>query len=369
LKARKNENENENENIRFGCYIYQDGLKYKDILNIALECEKLGYDSLWLKDNFIPWISDYHISFDSKNDNNTTSTTKAIPQEKSNEKRTMLECWTTLSSLASATTKIRLGAILVNLYRNPSIVAKMASSLDVISNGRLEIGVSAGWFEKEAHAYGFAFPPNSVRVQMLEESILILRRMLANSESQNNNINDDYYTASFKGKYFNISDAECNPKPIQEPHIPIWIGGSGRKTLALVAKYADGWNYGLCSYTRYIDKLSILKNYCNKSNKSDNNRTYNAKKGGDNHNIMKAWHGILFLRRNERELKKETILDKTIWKDSELVIAGTPDTILREINKYVHIGVTYFTIYFPDLPNMTSLQLFAKNIIPYFRNR
>jgi alkanesulfonate monooxygenase SsuD/methylene tetrahydromethanopterin reductase-like flavin-dependent oxidoreductase (luciferase family) len=106
LKARNNEAENEN--IRFGCYIYQDGLKYKDILNIALECEKLGYDSLWLKDNFVPWISDYHISFDSKNDNNTTSTTKAIPQEKFNEKRTMLECWTTLSSLASATTKIRL---------------------------------------------------------------------------------------------------------------------------------------------------------------------------------------------------------------------------------------------------------------------
>jgi alkanesulfonate monooxygenase SsuD/methylene tetrahydromethanopterin reductase-like flavin-dependent oxidoreductase (luciferase family) len=358
LKARKNEKKNEN--IRFGCYIYQDGLKYKDILNIALECEKLGYDCLWLKDNFIPWISDYHISFDSKNDRNT-STTKAIPQEEFYEKRTMLECWTTLSSLASVTTKIRLGAILVNLYRNPSIVAKMASSLDVISNGRLEIGVSAGWFEKEAHAYGFAFPSNSVRVQMLEESILILRRMLK-SESQNNNI-DDYYRASFKGKYFNISDAECNPKPIQNPHIPIWIGGSGRKTLALVAKYADGWNYGLCSYTRYIDKLSMLKNYCNNNNKSNNNRTY--------HNIIKAWHGILLLGSNEDELKtrREMILNKKmIWKDSELVIAGTPDTILREINKYVDIGVTYFTIYFPDLPNVISLQLFAKNIIRYFRN-
>jgi alkanesulfonate monooxygenase SsuD/methylene tetrahydromethanopterin reductase-like flavin-dependent oxidoreductase (luciferase family) len=248
----------------------------------------------------------------------------------------------------------------------------MASSLDVISNGRLEIGLSAGWFEKEAHAYGFAFPSNSVRVQMLEESVLILRRMLTNSESQNNNNIDDYHTASFKGKYFNISNAECNPKPIQKPHIPIWIGGSGRKILSLVAKYADGWNYGLCSYTRYIDKLSILKNYCNNkdNNKSDNSRTYSTKKGRDKyHNITKAWHGILFLRRNESELKKETILDKTIWKDSELVIAGTPDTILREINKYVGIGVTYFTIYFPDLPNMTSLQLFANNIIPYFRNR
>jgi alkanesulfonate monooxygenase SsuD/methylene tetrahydromethanopterin reductase-like flavin-dependent oxidoreductase (luciferase family) len=73
---------------------------------------------------------------------------------------------------------------------------------------------------------------------------------MLSSESQNN-IND--YTASFKGKYFNISDAECNPKPIQKPHILLWIGGSGRKTVALVAKYADGWNYGLCSYTKYIE--------------------------------------------------------------------------------------------------------------------
>ena len=332
-------NKRENENVRFGCYIYQDGLKYKDILNIALECEKLGYDSLWLKDNFIPWISDYHISFDSKNGNNTTNTNKSISQERFNEKRTMFECWTTLSSLASVTTKIRLGAILVNLYRNPSIVAKMASSLDVISNGRLDIGLSAGWFEKEAHAYGFAFPSNSVRVKMLEESILILRGMLTNSESQNNNVND-CYTASFKGKYFNISNAECNPKPIQKPRIPIWIGGGGRKTLALVAKYADGWNYGLCSYAGYMEKLSMLKNYCN-NNKSDNNKTY--------HNIIKAWHGILLLVSNEDELKnrKEMILDKKmIWKDSELVIAGTPDTILREIKKYVDIGVTYFTFIF-----------------------
>jgi alkanesulfonate monooxygenase SsuD/methylene tetrahydromethanopterin reductase-like flavin-dependent oxidoreductase (luciferase family) len=222
---------------------------------------------------------------------------------------------------------------------------------------------SAGWFEKEAHAYGFAFPSNSVRVQMLEESILILKKMLTNSESQNNNIDDDYYTPSFKGKYFNLSKAECNPKPIQKPNTPIWIGGGGRKTLALVAKYADGWNYGLCSYARYVDKISVLKKYCNNNN-SDNNRSC--------HNIIKAWHGILFLGSNEDELKnrKEMMLDnKMIWKDSELVVAGTPDTILREIKKYVDIGVTYFTIYFPDLPDMISLQLFAKNIMPYFRNK
>ena len=109
----------ENKNIKFGCYIYQDSLKHKDILRITLECEKLGYDSVWLKDNFIPWIQDY-ISFNSKTDNNTNNSSGFHRQEKQQYKEEptetmMLECWTTLSSLVPVTTKIRLGAILVNV--------------------------------------------------------------------------------------------------------------------------------------------------------------------------------------------------------------------------------------------------------------
>src|SRR5215831_17219578 len=130
-------------NIKFGCYIYQDSLKYKDILRITLECEKLGYDSVWLKDNFIPWIQDY-ISFNSNAGSNTNNSNDFNRQEKRQyyeepTKTMMLECWTTLSSLVPETTKIRLGTILVNLYRNPAIVAKMASTLDRISNGRVDI--------------------------------------------------------------------------------------------------------------------------------------------------------------------------------------------------------------------------------------
>jgi alkanesulfonate monooxygenase SsuD/methylene tetrahydromethanopterin reductase-like flavin-dependent oxidoreductase (luciferase family) len=354
-------------NIKFGCYIYQDGLKYKDILRIILECEKLGYDSVWLKDNFIPWIQDY-ISFNSNN-NNKNNSSEHHRQEKYQEQnqkqhykeepseRMMLECWTTLSSLASVTTKIRLGAILVNLYRNPSVVAKMASTLDFISNGRLDIGLSAGWYQREAQAYGIAFPASSVRIEMLEESVIILRQMLS-AENENNN-----GKISFDGRYYNISNTECNPKPIQKPHIPIWIGGSGKKTLKVVAKYADGWNYGLCSYDEYAEKLSVLKNYCH-NNKVSGSRSYD--------DIIKAWHGILFLGIDETELRSRNMnisYKKGIVKDSKLVIAGTPKTILREIKRYLNIGVTYFTVCFPDLPDTRSLQLFAEHIIRHFRNR
>jgi alkanesulfonate monooxygenase SsuD/methylene tetrahydromethanopterin reductase-like flavin-dependent oxidoreductase (luciferase family) len=348
--------DNRNDNIKFGCYIHQDGLKYKDILNITLVCEKLGYDSIWLKDNFTPWISDY-ISLSSNNKNNTSISSSTVGQAKLNE-TTMLECWTTISSLASITTKIKVGAILVNLYRNPSIVAKMASSLDVISNGRLEIGLSAGWFEKEAHAYGFAFPTRSAKVEMLEESVVILRKMLR--------IENTDAKVSFNGKYYNISNIECNPKPIQKPYIPIWVGGGGKKALGVVAKYADGWNYGLCSYDEYTKKLSILKNYYNtNSNQLGNsNRNYN--------DIFKAWHGVILLGTEEKELKNRSaniLEEKRTWKDSNLITAGTPNTILKEINKYIDIGVTYFTIHFPDLPNTRSLRLFAEYIISHFKNK
>jgi alkanesulfonate monooxygenase SsuD/methylene tetrahydromethanopterin reductase-like flavin-dependent oxidoreductase (luciferase family) len=180
----------ENKNIKFGCYIYQDSLKYKDILRIALECEKLGYDSMWLKDNFIPWIQDY-ISCNSNTGSNTNNSSDFHIQEKQQYKKEttetlMLECWTTLSSLVPLTTKIRLGAILVNLYRNPAIVAKMASTLDHISNGRLDLGLSAGWYKREADAYGVAFPTAYVRVGMLEESVIILKQM-SRAENKNNN--------------------------------------------------------------------------------------------------------------------------------------------------------------------------------------
>jgi len=271
----------------------------------------------------------------------------------------MLECWTTLSSLVSVTAKIRLGAILVNLYRNPAIVAKMASTLDFISNGRLDIGLSAGWYEREAHAYGVAFPAGSVRVEMLEESVIILRQMLSAENDDNNG------KISFKGRYYDVSNTECNPKPIQKPHIPIWIGGGGKKTLKVVAKYADGWNYGLCSYNQYVEKLSVLKNYCH----SNNNKVVGSRNYDD---IIKAWHGILILGLDETELRNRNINisdKKGIGRDSKLVIAGTPKTILREIKRYLNVGVTYFTVCFPDLPNSRSLHLFAEHIIRHFRNR
>jgi alkanesulfonate monooxygenase SsuD/methylene tetrahydromethanopterin reductase-like flavin-dependent oxidoreductase (luciferase family) len=319
---------NENE-IRFACYIYQQGLEYKDIRYIVLECEKLGFDSVWLKDNFTSfWLNAY---FSNKE------------YEEPNSEDPILECWTTLSSLAALTKRIRLGAILVNIRRLPSITAKMLSTLDIISNGRIEFGLSAGWYENEIRSYGLPFPKASTRVEMLEEGVIIIKRMLTENQ------------ASFEGKHYTIKDAKCNPKPIQKPHPPIWIGGGGKKTLQLVAKYADGWNYGLCTYNEYLSKISILRNCCKAV-------------GRDYEKIAKAWHAIMLLGRDDNEIiMLKNNIDK--WKKT-VAILGTPNDIIGEIKRYMVIGgVRYFTIHFPDLPDLRSLNLFAKSVIPHFRNK
>lgn len=321
--------------IKFACYVYQQQLEYSDIRRIVLECERLGFDSVWLKDNFTSsWLGAY---FSDK-------------EGESSLDDPILECWTTLSSLATLTKRIRLGAILVNLHRIPSITAKMLSTLDVISNGRIEFGLSAGWYENEIRSYGLHFPKASVRVEMLEESIIVIKKMLNENQAP-----------SFEGRYYTIRDANCSPKPIQKPHPPLWIGGGGKRTLQLVAKYADGWNYGLCTYDEYLSKCFALKDYC--------------KAVGRNHeNIIKAWHAIMLLGQNDNEIIKNKASDygsnySYIWKKNpEIPIVGTPDDITREIKKYIiDGGVSYFTIHFLDLPDLRSLNLFAKSVIPIFR--
>jgi alkanesulfonate monooxygenase SsuD/methylene tetrahydromethanopterin reductase-like flavin-dependent oxidoreductase (luciferase family) len=132
-------------------------------------------------------------------------------------------------------------------------------------------------------------------------------------------------------------------------------GEGGKKTLQLVAKYADGWNYGLCTYDEYLSKISILRNCCKAV-------------GRDYEKIAKAWHAIMLLGQDDNEIiMLKNRMDK--WKKTVAII-GTPNDIIREIKKYMVIGgVRYFTIHFPDLPDLRSLNLFAKSVIPHFRNK
>jgi len=329
--------------IKFGCYIYQEGLEYEKIKQIVIECEKLGFDSIWLKDNFGSWLNTY-FSHGKKEDK----------KEKWSENY-FLECWTALSSLASMTKTIRLGAILVNLHRSPSLTAKMVSTLDVISNGRVNFGLSAGWHKSEIESYGLLYPSKaSVRIEMLEESIQIIKKMISKDEDE----------ASFKGKYYSITKARCKPAPVQEPGPRLWIGGGGYNTLKLVSKYGNGWIYGLCTYDTYLRRISILNEHCDSINR-------------DHREVIKAWHGIMFIVNDTYEQaeighSKRFIANKlkdSFWKDNlDLVFTGTSEHIIKEIERYISIGVSYFIIHFVDLPSPRSLRLFARQVMPHFLN-
>src|SRR6187200_417384 len=146
----------------------------------------------------------------------------------------VFECWTTIAAISQRTTRLRLGQMVgCNGYRNPALLAKVTSTVDVISGGRLDWGVGAGWYEHEFRAYGYEFPAPKVRIGMLAESVQIVKAMWTEPD------------ASFEGTYFTIDGAQCDPKPVQQPHPPVWIGGGGEQlTLRVVARHATHSNFG-----------------------------------------------------------------------------------------------------------------------------
>src|SRR5262245_35448576 len=143
-----------------------------------------------------------------------------------------LEGWVVTTALAQATKRLRVGVLVTgNVYRHPAVLANMAATLDQISGGRLELGIGAGWNQQECDAYGIALPPLKERFDRLDEACEVLIRLLSQEVSD------------FDGRYYQLKEARCEPKPVQQPHPPICIGGGGeRRTLRIAAKYAQHWN-------------------------------------------------------------------------------------------------------------------------------
>jgi F420-dependent oxidoreductase-like protein len=163
-----------------------------------------------------------------------------------------LEGWITLTALAQATRRLRLGTLVTGIhYRHPAVLANMAATLDIVSGGRLEIGVGAGWNEEESGAYGIALGTPSERSDRFEEACEVLVGLLSDA------------TTSFKGSYYELFEARCNPKPIQRPHPPLCIGGSGeRRTLRTAARFAQHWNFVGGTVEEFARKRDVLHQHC-----------------------------------------------------------------------------------------------------------
>src|SRR5829696_8561666 len=256
----------------------------------------------------------------------------------------MLEGWTTISVLAGITTKIKLGTLVTGiLYRHPSVLAKIAATLDVLSKGRLFMGIGASYFEEEARAYGIPFYPSTQeRMQRLEEAIQIIRKMWT----------EEPY-ASFEGKYYQIQNAYCNPKPIQKPSPPILVGGSGeRKTLKIVAKYADACNlFGSPDTIR--KKLDVLKDHCKSV-------------GRDYDSILKTKLGAIIIDDNKEMAKnrvRQTLRGIPEEQINEFVIYGTPEDVSRQIEILEQVGIQYLIVDLEPDRELEALDTFANKII------
>lgn len=163
-----------------------------------------------------------------------------------------MESWVVLTALACATQRLRIGCMVNGIpYRHPAVVANMAATLDIVSGGRLELGLGAGWNEHEARAYGIELGPKKVRMDRFDEAVEVIVRLLSQEETD------------FQGQYFQLDAARCEPKSLQKPCPPIVIGGGGEKrTLRTVARWAQHWNLSFASPEAFKRKYDILLGHC-----------------------------------------------------------------------------------------------------------
>ena len=289
-------------------------------VEIAELAEQLGYDSLWVYDHF-----------------------HNVP-EPANE--SVFECWTTLAAISQRTSRIRLGQMVgCASYRSPGLLAKITSNLDVISGGRLDWGIGAGWYWDEYEAYDYEFAENKVRIQRLRETVEIVKLMWREP------------APSYEGRHFKVAGAQCDPKPLQQPHPPIWIGGGGEQlTLRVVARLADCANFG-GNPEEFAHKCEVLQGHCR-----DVGRDYDE--------IRKTWSPELFIRETEAEV--EAAGTQSLWKepfDSWQAgnLVGTPEQVAERVQQYVDLGCTGFVPWCADYPDDTTLRLFAEQVLPAFR--
>jgi F420-dependent oxidoreductase-like protein len=312
--------------LKFGVFI--DPLyipsPYRSLEEQALDAERLGFESVWVSD---------HLMLANK---------------------PIVECFTTLSALATLTQNIRLGSLVAcNSYRSPALLAKMGATLDIISQGRLEFGIGAGWNAEEYRAYGIPFPPPRTRIAQMREGIEIIKRMWTQE------------APTFTGEYFSIEGAHCEPKPIQKPHPPITVGGSGEQlTLKAVAEYADRSNW-MGSVAEFAHKMGVLQDHC-------------AQVGRAYDEIEKSWMGRAMVGTNPQELKnglKQLYRSGRVriappqpfddWLETEVDrgLIGSPSHCLAKIHEYADLGVTYFMIGFLDAPSPDNMELFSETVI------
>ena len=323
--------------MRFGAFTPQGwrldlvGIETADqwptILSVAKTIESAGYESVWVYDHF-------H--------------TMPVPTQE-----VTYEAWTLMAALAAATDTVRLGQMCTcNGYRPPAYLAKVAASIDAISNGRLEMGIGAGWYEHEYIGYGYPFPKPSVRIGELGEAVEIMRRLWTEEE------------ASFEGKYYKLDGAICRPKPIQQPHIPFWVAGGGEKlTLNVAARYASYTNFAT-TVEEFKHKSEVLRGHCD-----DVGRDFSSIVRSTNFNVICEETDTAVEDRMAEILDRYRpfLSDEQLARIERLFrpMAGTSEQLVERLRAWDDAGMGYAIVYFHEAAYSTAgLELFAREVIP-----
>jgi F420-dependent oxidoreductase-like protein len=294
--------------------------KWAKAVEVAVLAEELGLDSLWVYDHFhnVP-----------------------VPAHE-----TMFEAWTTLAAVSQRTSRIMLGQMVgCAPYRNPGLLAKITSNLDVISGGRLIWGVGAGWYEHEFRGYGYPFERASERISVLRETVEIVTAMWRDPD------------VTYEGTHFQLRGAQCDPKPLQQPRPQVLIGGGGEQlTLRVVARLADASNFGGKPH-EWAHKAEILKGHC-------------ATVGRDYDEIQKTWSPEVFIRETEAEVRAAG--SRSFWGEpveswTEGNLVGTPEQVAEKVQRYVDLGCTGFYPWCSDYPDTETLRLLAERVVPQLR--
>jgi probable F420-dependent oxidoreductase len=308
--------------MQFGVILHVSATyaNWNTFLAIAQEAEQLGYDSVWVSDHFVR--------------------PSGLPYG--------LETWTILSALASSTHEIRLGTyVLCNQFRHPSLLARMASTLDNISEGRLELGIGAGWQRNEHEAFGFGWDKHSARVERLSETIKIIKKLL----TENN--------VSYDGVYFKLKDATLEPKPFQKPHPAIWIGGNSEAIRKVVAELGDGWIPVLPSPKQLADGITEI-----------NERMRHIGRQPKSLQVAYGGSGCALVAETEdlvEKLAEPLIRSMGKPKEELACLIGTPQQCVQKIERYQKAGAQQIVAGFYDFPSMKGMKLFAKSVITHFR--
>ena len=325
--------------MRFGMFIPQGwrldlvGVDVSDqwptMLRVAQLAEAGPWESIWVYDHF-------H--------------TTPVPTSEATH-----EAWTLMAALAATTSRVRLGQMCTCMgYRNPMYLAKVAATVDIISAGRAEMGIGAGWYEHEWNAYGYGFPGAGDRLGQLADGVEIMQQAWQNG------------VATHSGEYYQVDGALCYPRPVQEGGIPFWIAGGGeKKTLRIAAQYAAYTNFGGDPET-FTRKSGILAEHCR-----DLGRDYGAITRSSNFNVVigqdeaEVADRLAGIEERYRPFLSPEAVARTMDQVRTSGLVGTPEQIVEKLRTLDGLGLAYTIAYFPEVATDSSgVELFAKEVVP-----